>query len=472
MRRCAVLVAFTSTIVREVTLRRSEFDVLNLLDYGASLAVLAVTMLCGTLFAVAIGSSGDGSLRTEIDRVAFIERESAEETSIARNARLNELFDGYLNAHGGRPTAELARRFNALVNEHQLTNFDDFLAATTRPLVYVPDRASGDLVPVFGPLGSDVINPWLAAAGVAEGKPLDEQPMYHSATRALRENIDFAMIGVEDPNLSLDLLPPELRENARWAYARLNPTNKFNGGFDHPLFYCVVREAAEKLFRQDYPQAKLTMAELVMPVAEGGFGIASCLLCHEQNHNGVYRRLLGQGMYRAAKAHELQAAQERGAPIDEVPASVQAEADMFLLAAERVQRAFPDRIDVADVRRSLASHSPDNQERLKPGYDDFVTVLKQLRCLQCHSDKAEVNEELNPACHGAFVLHDNAYEKSENVRALCELVDFENIAQSRLLAKAAGRVDHEGAARVKLDEAHTETLRVALANWLQSFQGD
>lgn len=467
-----MLVALAQTIDPEATLRKSEFDVLNFLDYGASLAVLAVSMLCGTLFAVANGPSGDGSLCMEIGRVASIERESAEEASIARNERLNELFGDYLNVHGGRPSAELARRFNALVKERQLTNFDDFLAAMTRPVVYVRDRASGDLVPVFGPLGSDVINPWLAAAGVVEGKPLDEQPMYHSAIRALRENIDFAMIGVEDPNLSLDLLPPGLRENARWAYARLNPTNKFNGGFDHPLFYCVVREAAEKLFRQDHPQAKLTMADLVLPVAQGGFGIASCLLCHEQNHNGVYRRLLGQGTYRASKAHELRAAQEQGASVDEDPATVQADADMFLLAAERVLQAFPDRIDAADVRRSLAAHSPDNQERLKPGYDDFVAVLKQLGCLQCHSDRAEVSEELDPACHGAFVLHENAYDKGDNVRALCELVDFENIAQSRLLAKAASRLEHEGAARVKLDEAQTGALRAALTKWLQSFQGD
>jgi hypothetical protein len=83
-----------------------------------------------------------------------------------------------------------------------------------------------------------------------------------------------------------------------------------------------------------------------------------------------------------------------------------------------------------------------------------------------------VSEELDPACHGAFVLHENAYDKGDNVRALCELVDFENIAQSRLLAKAASRLEHEGAARVKLDEAQTGALRAALTKWLQSFQGD
>jgi hypothetical protein len=71
----------------------------------------------------------------------------------------------------------------------------------------------------------------LAAAGVADGKSMKEQPMYRSATNALREHVDFALIGMKDPYLSLVLLPPILRENARWAYQRLNPGNAFDGGF-------------------------------------------------------------------------------------------------------------------------------------------------------------------------------------------------------------------------------------------------
>jgi len=152
---------------------------------------------------------------------------------------------------------------------------------------------------------SDLINPWLAAAGVVEGQPMREQPMYQSATNALREHVDFALIGIKDPSLSLALLPPKLRENAKWAYQRLNPGNEFDGGFDHPLFYATVREAAKKLFRQDYPKAKMTMADLVVSEDQGGFGIRSCLLCHNQDHTGVYKRLLGQGLYLDAKAAEL-----------------------------------------------------------------------------------------------------------------------------------------------------------------------
>ncbi|MCC7087292.1 MAG: hypothetical protein IT427_19995, partial [Pirellulales bacterium] len=243
------------------------------LDYGVCLVLLAISMVSGVVYAVANSGATEIPIRAELYRVAYIERESPEATSVARNKQLNETFRAYVALHDGQPTAELVQQFNGLLKEQQFTNFDDFLAVMIRPVVYVTDRATGSQVPVFGPLGSDVINPWLAAAAVIEEVPLDEQPMYHSAIRALNENLDFAVIGIQDPNLSLDLLPAELHENARAAYARLNPTNRFDGGFDHPLFYCVVREAAEKFFREDHPQAKLDMADLVAPVAQGGLGI-------------------------------------------------------------------------------------------------------------------------------------------------------------------------------------------------------
>lgn len=438
-------------------------------DYGGGLVLLAASMLFGTLFAVANGIPSGSALRAELSRAALIERATSEDTSLARNEYLNRVYREFVASRGGESTAELVRQFNALLAERQLTNFDDFLAVMTRPMVYVPDPSTGERVPVFGPLGSDIINPWLAAAAVVEQRPLDKQPMYHSAIRALCEHLDFALIGLRDPNLSLELLPAELRENARSAYARLNPTNQFDGGFDHPLFYCVVREAAEKFFREDHPQARLNMAELVRPVAEGGFGIESCLLCHERDHNGVYRRLLGQGSYLSAKADELRNNPQQAAAGGEDSSHVQAEADIFLLAAERVLKDFSEQIDEAAVRQSLSMQSGSNHERLKPGYDDFVAVLDGIGCLQCHSTGAEVGEELNPAAYGVFVLDRSAYNKSANVRALAQVIDFENIDQSQLIAKASARVDHEGAARVKLDEQQVNVLKRAIAKWLGAF---
>lgn len=441
-------------------------------DYGASAAVLAVSMLCGALFAVNNGPTGDGSLRAEISRAVFIDRDTDKEARIARNQRLNALFREHLESDDGRPSPQFVRRFNALISEHELSSFDDFLAAMTRPVIYVTDHATGQRVPVYGALGSDVINPWLAAAGVVEEKPLREQPMYHSAIRALRENIDFAIVGVADPSLSWEMLPPELREYAREAYARLNPTNEFDGGFDAPLFYCTVRAAAEQLFQREHPRAKLTMADVVKPTNEGGLGISSCLLCHEQSHSGVYRRLLGQGRYRLAKANQLFSAQQRGDQIDELPSEVRAEADMFLLAAERVLNAFPNEIDVPAVERSLAAYGDDNQERLKPGYEDFVAALQRMGCLACHSDAAAPPEGLDPAQHEAMVLRSNSYDKDDNIRRLCEQIDFEAPAQSRLLGKAAARLEHLGAERVKLDEKGQEELLAALNAWLHSLQSD
>ncbi|MCC7086497.1 MAG: hypothetical protein IT427_15975 [Pirellulales bacterium] len=193
------------------------------------------------------------------------------------------------------------------------------------------------------------------------------------------------------------------------------------------------------------------------------------MLCHERDYNGVYRRLFAQGTYLSTKANELREAQKQGLPCADDPAKVQADAEMFLLAADRVVREYPDKIDEDAVRESLLKQTGDNCERLKPGYDDFVVVLDRLGCLQCHSTQAKVGDKLDPACYGAFVLDCNAYNKSVNVRALSQHIDFDNVAQSQLLAKAANRVDHEGAARVKLDQSQLDELSGALAKWLRAY---
>lgn len=435
-------------------------------------ALMGVALLIsGRLCAFGEGDPAEAEIGRQIAEIRRIEQDSDEETTCARNKRLTALFEDYLRLDDGRAVGEKIRRFNALVSRQGMTNFDDFLAAMTRPVRYVRDPASGDAVPVFGALGSDVINPWLAAAGVAEGRRLEEQPMYLSAIRALRENVEFVVIGVRDPSLSLNMLPPEMHENARWAYRRLNPENRFEGGFDHPLFYCVVREAAEKLFREDHPQARITMADLVVPEAKGGFGINSCLLCHERDHSGVYRRLLGQGLYLEAKAAELREARRAGQADggDEDPEEVEAEGKMFLLAARHVHEAFPEKIDTERVRQSLVDGGTDDLERLKPGYDDFASVLKRLECLNCHSTEATTTDALNPAIYGAYVLHPSAYHKTDNVRALRDLIDFEDLGRSKLLTKAMNQLQHEGATDVKLDAAQVHELRVALEKWVNSF---
>jgi hypothetical protein len=438
------------------------------------IAVVALTAcLLPARWAAAQEAAGEAEVRAAIAQARQAPRETDEETVLSRNRQLQEVFRDYVQRRGGRATSEVIHHFNALVKGQGLITFDDFLAAMTQPVRYVNDPASGAKVPVYGALGSDTINPWLAAAAVIEQKPLEEQPMYQTAIRALQENVDFVVIGVRDPDLSLERLPAELRPNAEAAYRRLNPTNRFDGGFDHPLFYCVVREAAEKLFRVDHPQAKITMADLVVPESQGGFGIQSCLLCHERDHAGVYLRLLRQGMYLEAKAADLLAAKGDGpAASEEDPADLKREAQMFLLAAERVRENAPDKIDIAKVRQLLATEANGNVERLKPGYDDFVGALQRFDCLECHSSEARVSEESDPAQYGAYVLHSSAYHKTDNIVALAGLIDFQDVSKSRLLAKATNRLDHEGADRVKLSAAQAEELRLALRNWLESYRDE
>ena len=420
------------------------------------------------------------AMSAEIAKIARIQMAVFEDTKKSRNERLNELFREYIQRLDGKVTAWTVKQFNAMLKEHGLTNFDDFLAAETTPLRYVKDPASGDMLPVFGALGSDLINAWLAEASIIESKPLDGQPMYDAAANALCEHVDFALIGMRDPNLSLELLPSKLRGNAKWAYQRLNPTNKFDGGFDHPLFYATIREAAKKLFRQDYPKAKMTMADLVVPEEQGGFGIRSCLLCHDRDHTNVYKRLLGQGLYFEAKAEDLIEGSRVRADAgtagllgaDDEANEAKAKAAVFQRAARTVLNAFPDKIDDQAVRSSLAMLSRDNLARLKPGYDDFCTILNKLGCLKCHSTDSNVPRAMNPATHGAFVLDPGAYYKTKNIKALCSVINLDDISKSKLLLKAAAMVRHKGATEVKLEPAQVEELRSALAKWLYSFRTD
>jgi predicted transport protein len=420
----------------------------------------------------------EGAIEAEIVKVAQLRMPVFEDTKKARNFRLNELFKDYVQRLGGEVTVETIKRFNAMLSRQGLTNFDDFMTAEMKPLRYVRDPASGEQIPVLGALGSDLINPWLAAAGVAEGKPLGEQPMYHAAAYALREHVDFALIGIKDPNLSPALLPPELRENAEWAYRRLNPGNEFDGGFDHALFYATVREAAKKLFRQDYPEAKMTMAQLVVPEDQGGFGIRSCLLCHNQDHTGVYERLLGQGLYFEAKAAEIREG-NRGyskvgtAMLPRVEAQIRkakAQAATFQQAAQIVLDTFPDNVDAEAARSSLAMLSLDNLTRLKPGYSDFSRTLKRLGCLKCHSTDSKVTRTKRAAAHGAFALNPNAYYKTKNIKALYSLIDLNDLHNSKLLLKAANNVKHMGAKDVRLDAVQVKALHDALAKWLYRFK--
>lgn len=425
--------------------------------------MLVGCMVVGITLALRAEQGAEEAIRAEIAKVAQMQMPVFEDTKKARNDRLNEIFREYVQRLGGKVTRETVKRFNAMLKERDLTNFDDFLAAETTPLRHVKDPISGDKVPVFGPLGSDVINPWLGALEVIEGKPLDEQPLYHLATNALREHIDFALIGIKDSNLSLAMLPPKLRENGAWAYRRLNPTNKFAGGFDHPLFYATIREAAKKLFRQDYPKAKPTMADLVVPEEKGGFGVRSCLLCHDRNHTGVYKRLLAQGLYQEAKAAEFPDGSEEAE-------KAKATAAMFQRAAQHVLDAFPDKIDAAAVRKSLATLSRDDLARLKPGYGDFYATLKKLGCLVCHSTDNTMPPAKNPATHGAYLLHPNAYYKADDIKALLSVIDMDDLNKSKLLLKAASLVTHTGAEELKLSAAQLEELRTALTKWIYSFR--
>ncbi len=411
----------------------------------------------------------DEEFCAEIAKVANFRKAGIEDTRKARNEMLNQLFRKYVERLGDGATGQAVKQFNVMLKECGLISFDEFLAVQTTPLRYVTDPVSGRKLPVLGPLGSDAINRWLTAAGVAEGQSLEKQPMYRLASKVLGEHIDFALVGMKDPNLSFELLPPELRESARWAYGRLNPTNEFDGGFDHPLFYATVREAARKLFRQDHPEARLSMADLVLPEKQGGFGIRSCLLCHDdgQNdgHNGVYKRLLGQSLVFEATAAKLRERQgvslnsASGEKEDEHVRQSEATAATFRLAAQRVLDAVPDKIDREAIRLS----------HLKPGYDDFYATLKGLGCMKCHS--TESNEMgMGLAKKSNFVLSPERHYQTKNIAALLSVIDMDDISNSKLLLKARGRVKHLGNKELVLDDAQMEESQRALTEWVDSLK--
>jgi hypothetical protein len=420
------------------------------------------------------------TLKAEIAKVATIQKPLFEDTKRARNTRLNELFREYVQSLGGPLTKEAVAQFNAHVKQTGLTNFDDFLKAQTTPLKYVKDPLSGDKVPVFGPLGSDVVNSWLSKMKVSDGRPLQEQPMYRLASDALSEHLDFAIMGVRDPNLSMALLPPELRANAELAYKRLNPNNEFDGGFDHPLYYATIREAAGKLFCQDYPKARLSMADIVVPEEQGGFGIESCLLCHDRSHNDVYKRLLAQSYLSKAKAKELRDAKQASsssAPADANEASeelkqAEAAANDFQLAAQRVLESHPNQINSQSIKESLAALTRDNTARFMPGYDEFQATLEKTGCLKCHGTGANPPPTKNPAKYNAFVLNTSPYFKSRNVNALLKVVNLDELKDSVLLRKAGGMVSHRGKSELLLDEAGLEDLHKALHKWIYPFEAD
>jgi len=415
-------------------------------------ALIGMCIVAFGIAADAARSDDDASILSVIGEANSIKLRTFEETKKARNKHLAEAFATFRDSRGGKATAETVRGFNALLCGRGLTTFDDFQRDEMTPFREVKDPATGDSVPVFGPLGSDLINPWLADMEIAEGQPMEDQPAYLCARNALREHLDFVLVGERDPNLCLDSLPGKLRENAVAMYARLNPTNRFDGGFDQPLFYATVRFAAKKLFREDYPQAKLTMAQLVVAEERGGFGIRSCLLCHEASHVGVYRRLLGQALYSEAKSRENAPEAARAA----------AESANYAEAARHVLAAHGDKIDERAVRRSLTASSADNIERLKPGYDDFAAVLGNLGCLSCHCTTGTPPQNKDPREHGAWVLQPSTYNKTENIQALLPQIKNDDVERSPLLLKAKGELDHEGVETVKLDAQQAARLQQAL----------
>ena len=404
-------------------------------------------------------------IRAEIAKVAKFQKVAIEDTRKARNEMLNQLFRRYVDRLGDKATGQKVRQFSALLKECGLISFDDFLSVQTTPLRYVTDPVSGRKLPVLGPLGSDAINRWLTDAGVDEGQPLEKQPMYRLASEVLGEHVDFALVGLKDPDLSFEMLPPELLESAKWAYSRLNPTNEFDGGFDHPLFYITIREAARKLFREDYPEARLSMADLVLPEEQGGFGIRSCLLCHDDGHNGVYKRLLGQSLVYEATAAKLR--EGDGAPLDTTPVAKEDEhmrqsettAATFRLAAQRVLDAVPDKIDREAIKLS----------HLKPGYDDFFSTLKRLGCMKCHSTESS-EQGMGLAKKSDFVINPERHYQTKNIAALLSVIDMDDLSNSKLLLKARGRVKHLGNKELVLDDAQVEESHRALTKWTDSLK--
>jgi hypothetical protein len=207
------------------------------------------------------------------------------------------------------------------------------------------------------------------------------------------------------------------------------------------------------------------MAELVVPEEHGGFGIRSCLLCHDRSHTGVYQRLFSQGTYLSSKAADLPSTNPELPEINKL-------SEEFLKAAEIVRDSHPDKVDVKAAHEALAAITADNIGRLRPGYSDFCNTLRAVGCLKCHAKDADVPEEKDPSIFGAYTLDMNDYYCTSNVKALLSVVNLSDLDKSKLLLKATAAVDHEGAEDLKLTAAQTEELRAALAKWVRSGSGD
>lgn len=133
-----------------------------------------------------------------------------------RHEALVRLFADHAGELAGEAAGEGAvSRFSFLVKREGLVTFGQFLES-----------------PVKGGPG-----------GIVEGRPLEEQPAYREALRLLAEHTDFYLAGTADPDLTLGRVPEPARAKAFEVYGRLNPADRYRGGFDHPLFLAVLRES-------------------------------------------------------------------------------------------------------------------------------------------------------------------------------------------------------------------------------------
>jgi hypothetical protein len=204
------------------------------------------------------------------------------------------------------------------------------------------------------------------------------------------------------------------------------------------------------------------MDRLVLPESKGGFGIASCLLCHGQNHADVYKRLLGEAMHFESRVAE-------GILKGEAAEKARHEAEIYRRSAQIVLDGHPDKIDPAQVRASLAMNQPGNLDRLKPGYDDFAATLGKLGCVKCHSTVTKIDPELRPDKHGAFMLNPNSYHKVDNIKALSGVIDLEDVKNSEILRKVSGKAKHRGSREINLGRTELADLEASLQLWVGAF---
>lgn len=136
-----------------------------------------------------------------------------------RNEALNGLYRDHADELSRGPGRGPVDRFNSLLKRRQLATFGDVLEAEA-----LWRKGAG-------------------GTGIVEGRGLEAQPAYREALRLLEEHSDFFLAGIPDPELDFGRIPDGFREEARRVYARLNPEGRFAGGFDHPLYLAVLREA-------------------------------------------------------------------------------------------------------------------------------------------------------------------------------------------------------------------------------------